>query len=710
MTWGRACSTLAAFLLLVSSASPGTAQQASGGIGEDDSGLLPTPTAIASVAPTPTATAQPAQLIAAPEASSSPLVPPLPPFSGGLSVSDPLNGGYLIANMHGFLFHERMRDWQEDVNYTRWLGARVIRAFGTDNIGLRQWDGKRVGSQIAAVAPVLRANQVKLILAFVNNHRAVPGEAPNSSGWLDNYWQLLLPFYASNWRGAYLQFVRDLVTTVQASGAQDVVLACELGNELHTPQSPAAIEPFITSAVQEVRKVDATTPILPGTMGANHVQPWNRTSPIARWLYCEAPVDAYTLHAYDWVSTDRGGDMPIDWDLNGIIQAPCPSGRRLPVIAEELGSSRALAGMYTADQESSRLDEELRQIRLVHHYPQVVGFGVWDAESPRALDRSFFDSRRGLTSYSVNALGGGSCYDPFPDAGAGVRCQLEEVLRHLPLVRASPTPQWTPGPNATGGAPLIGGFDPPSDDLTPTASATLRLSGWLADKTAVGGAGIDALNVYLGASSDAGALLGRADLNVPRPEPVAIAGNPDLGAAGFALRIPVDGLPGGSVPMTVAARTSQHGTWFTTIWVTLPVLGSSAAPEPLPEIVATPAPRVLASAPPPKLQVASPRPGASVSSNYIVQGSAYDPSAGAGQGSGIDHVDVFLEPDRDGGGRFLGSAKLGQVEASVAASQPAGPEFILPLRITPGTHTLFVHAHSAVTGLETVVAIPITAS
>ena len=41
--------------------------------------------------------------------------------------------------------------------------------------------------------------------------RAVPGEPAASSGWMDNYMQLLLPFYTSNWRGAYLQFVRELV-------------------------------------------------------------------------------------------------------------------------------------------------------------------------------------------------------------------------------------------------------------------------------------------------------------------------------------------------------------------------------------------------------------------------------------------------------------------------------------------------------------------
>ena len=63
--------------------------------------------------------------------------------------------------------------------------------------------------------------------------------------------------------------------------------------------------------VEEIKRLDPATPILPGTMGANHLQPWRVRSPVARWLDCDAPVDGYTLHAYDWVSKDRQGDMPI---------------------------------------------------------------------------------------------------------------------------------------------------------------------------------------------------------------------------------------------------------------------------------------------------------------------------------------------------------------------------------------------------------------
>ncbi|MBV9358311.1 MAG: hypothetical protein JO023_22590 [Chloroflexi bacterium] len=659
----------------------------------------------------PQPTEQPAPDVAGAVVRALPTPPPAPSAVGRLSPTDPLNGGDLIANMHGFLFHERQRDWTEDISYAHWLGARVIRTFGTDNIGFRSWDGKHVGSQIVAVAPLLRAQHMKLIVAFVNNHRPVPGEAAESFGWMDNYLQLLLPFYTGNWRNAYLQFVRDLIGTVQSNDAQDVIQAWELGNELHTPRDPSALEPFVTGAVQEVRALDSTTPILPGTMGANHVQPWDRNSAVARWLYCDAPIDAYTLHSYDWVSTDRGGDMPIDWDLNTIIPPPCPNGRRLPVLVEELGTSRSLDGLYDADQESNRFDEELRQINLVRRYPQVVGFGVWDAESPRELDRSFFDIRRGLTSYGANALGGGSCYDPYPATSPGVRCQLEDVLRHVSLLRSGSVLQWLAGPETSGVASVVGSLDPLPDGARADDFATLSLSGWVVDTSAAeGGTGVGSVELYQGAANEHGALLARADTNISRAEPVTISGNPDWGTAGFSLHLPLASVPGGATPLTLAVHTTEHGTWLSTIWLTVPVPDASApSPDLSPEPEPTPSPRSGPTlGPPPHLVVTAPRSGAMVSGSYVLQGSAYDPSATASQGTGIDRVEAFLEPDRDGGGRLLGDAVLVPSDSS-AGSGPQGATYTLPVRVAPGPHTLYVHAHSAITGLETVVTVPFTA-
>jgi hypothetical protein len=369
---------------------------------------------------------QPAQLTASPPVLSAP--PGLPQ----------LGGRYLIVNQHGVLFERFDSDLWENASYAAWLGGGAIRVFATDNNLLQPWDGRRVGQRIVQWAPSLRANRLKLIVALVNNHRPVPGEASQSAGMLDGYFQLLLPFYADTWRGAYLTFTRDLIKTVRDGGALDVIAAWELGNELHTPQNPNLFPSFLMQAVAEVRRADPTTPIWPGTMGEHHLEPWNARSGIARWLYCEAPVDAYTLHAYDWVSPDRPGDMPINWDLDNIVSEPCPNGRRIPVVVEELGTSRVLPGYYTAAQEDLRLERERQQLRYVLGNPQVRAVGVWNGVSPRAQDSYYLDNRRGLTSYGADAKGTGSCYAapgtaPAPALLTEPRCRLEQILRAVPL-------------------------------------------------------------------------------------------------------------------------------------------------------------------------------------------------------------------------------------------------------------------------------------
>jgi hypothetical protein len=344
---------------------------------------------------------------------------------------------FLIVNNHGGLFHRYDSDLWENAAYASWLGAGAIRVFATDNNLLQSWDGRRVGQRIVQWAPSLRAHRLKLVVALVNNHRPVPGEPAQSSGWLNGYFQLLLPFYQSTWRGPYLGFVRDLITTVREGNALDVIGAWELGNELHTQQDPNLFPSFLMQAVTEVKRLDAITPIWPGTMGGHHLQPWTPRSGIARWLYCEAPVDAYTLHAYDWVSPDRPGDMPIHWDLEQVVPEPCPNGRRIPVVVEELGTSRALPGYYTAAQEDVRLEYERRELRMVMSHPEVLAVGVWNGISPRATETFFLDSRRGLTSYGTDAKGTGSCYVPpgqTADArlAGEARCRLEQIMRALP--------------------------------------------------------------------------------------------------------------------------------------------------------------------------------------------------------------------------------------------------------------------------------------
>lgn len=368
--------------------------------------------------------------------------PETPPETGELAEPFPapsvprlssINGRFLLLNMHGALFHSDIRDLEEDIAYAAWMRAGAIRVFATDNNTLKNWSGAEVGNRIADVAPVLRANGVKLLVALVNNHRPVPGEPAESHGLMDGFHQLLLPFYTTNYPKAYLPFVREVIGTVKQRGALDVIFAWEFGNELHATMSPEAIIPFMTNVAAEIRRLDPDRPILPGSMGVLHLNPGNPRSPLGPWLYCDAPVDAYTLHSYDWQDQNLQGDSAITHDFDLVLSRPCPNGRKLPVIIEELGTSRSMPGVYSAAEEDKRVDQEVKQLRLVLSRPNitVIGVGPWNAESPKLRDRLYFDNRRGLTSYGPNNDGGGSCY-----AGEnGARCRFEQILRSLPFLQ-----------------------------------------------------------------------------------------------------------------------------------------------------------------------------------------------------------------------------------------------------------------------------------
>jgi hypothetical protein len=358
---------------------------------------------------------------------------PLPPSRIGTSADYQgfINGRFLILNMHGGMLHRSIDPVYENLRYATWMNAGEIRMFATDSTQNSTADAEWVGNRIADIAPALRGSELKLIVALVNNHQEVPGEPRNSVGWKDGYWQHLLPFFQSNWRGPYLDFSRRLISTVVNRGARDVILAWEYGNELNTQDDPPLVLAFMEQMHKEIRQIDPVTPIWPGTMGSHHLTPaWEYS--LARRLYCEGPIDAYTLHTYDWIDSYRPGDMPIDRDLNYVVNFPCANGRRLPVVVEELGTSRELPGYYSADNENARIEQEIHQIRMVLGYDQVVGIGAWSAESPNTPVWRH-DNRRGLTSYGPGRSGDGSCYPgvSLMESG-GARCRLESILRSLP--------------------------------------------------------------------------------------------------------------------------------------------------------------------------------------------------------------------------------------------------------------------------------------
>src|SRR5437763_9536795 len=93
-----------------------------------------------------------------------------------------INGRFLILNMHGGFLHPTIDPVQENIRYAAWMNAGAIRIFATDSTQRSTADGAWVGNRIADVAPALRANDLKVIVALVNNHQEVPGEPRSSVG------------------------------------------------------------------------------------------------------------------------------------------------------------------------------------------------------------------------------------------------------------------------------------------------------------------------------------------------------------------------------------------------------------------------------------------------------------------------------------------------------------------------------------------------
>lgn len=136
----------------------------------------------------------------------------------------------------------------------------------------------------------------------------------------------------------------------------------------------------------------------------------------------------------------------------------------------------------------------------------------------------------------------------------------------------------------------------------------------------------------------------------------------------------------------------------------------ASPPNPAPDVagpvaLGPPAPAVI---PGPYVAVANPTPGDTLAVGGLdIAGKAFDPSASADQGSGIDRVQVFLG-DRDRGGLHLGDARLGLPNSAAApGSQFAYAGWDVVVTLPSGSHTLFVYARSFVTGKESSIQIPV---
>jgi hypothetical protein len=277
-------------------------------------------------------------------------------------------------------------------------------------------------------------------------------------------------------------------------------------------------------------------------------------------------------------------------------------------------------------------------------------------------------------------------------------------------VFADPISSWTAGPGAILDPTYDGFIDIPNLNSTvPTGGFTV--AGWFVDKTAEGWAGADDVQIWQGTMDGGGKMLAKAVFAQGRPDVAAATGNPYWAASGFGGVVPTGALSTGNQTLSVYVHTPGKGWWYKQVNVTVSSSApASAAPAPAPSATT---PTVSGGALP-ILVIEKPTSGENINTHanaglYQMMGYALDKNAAANQGSqgtGIDHVSVYVDKERDNGGTFLGDADLAFSDA--AATSTYGSQFnsagwrltFKPTNLHAGSHTLFVYAHSVVTGKE----------
>jgi hypothetical protein len=273
---------------------------------------------------------------------------------------------------------------------------------------------------------------------------------------------------------------------------------------------------------------------------------------------------------------------------------------------------------------------------------------------------------------------------------------------------ADPLSAWTAGPGAVLDPTYAGFIDVPASNATvPTGSFTV--AGWFVDQTAQGWAGADDVQVWQGTMDGGGKLLAKALFAQSRPDVASALGNPFFTNSGFNAVVPANALSTGPQSLSVYAHTPGKGWWYKQTQINV----SASAPA-----TASPAPAPSASAPTvsggalPIVVIEIPTSSTSIKTHdatFTIMGYALDKNAlptQKTQGSGVDHVQVYFDNERENGGTFVGDADLGF--ADPAAVSAYGAQFsaagyrinFKPTSLHSGSHNIFVYAHSVVTGKE----------
>jgi hypothetical protein len=251
-----------------------------------------------------------------------------------------------------------------------------------------------------------------------------------------------------------------------------------------------------------------------------------------------------------------------------------------------------------------------------------------------------------------------------------------------------------------------------------SSGANLLVSGWAADTTATGWAGIDGVEVWSGAKDKDGVKLASGMVGLSRPDVADALGA--FGTSGFSVVVPASALGNVSGPLYVYLHTPNKGTWFKTVSVT-PTAGATL-PFPTDPIITLIRPLDNESITQKQ-----------VTSFYTIRGMALDrnpitdpgnQSTGAGGcNCGISSVTVYLDAPRGMPGSInLGNGNVGALygvnnttrptRVPISGFSPVARQYgtafdfaqwNLPMNwstIPQGFHTIFAYARSSITGKE----------
>jgi hypothetical protein len=317
---------------------------------------------------------------------------------------------------------------------------------------------------------------------------------------------------------------------------------------------------------------------------------------------------------------------------------------------------------------------------------------------------------------------------------------------------AQPAPvlgSWLAGPDGKGSSTIVGRIDAPRPRVKVNNGSNLLVSGWAADTTATGWAGIDGVEVWSGASDKSGstklatglAALGRSDVGE------ALGGS--FANSGFSAIVRSSALQGmsGNQTLYVYLHTPDKGTWYRTVGISV----VSTAGVNLATGVALDFPND------PIVMIAKPQDGTSITQkqpnskfsfagialdrntitdpNIQMSGSGCSGCSGAGgsigtqaRGAGISSITAYIDTPPVKGDQSIfglfgapcGSACIytqalvsnagfinrpGRPQGSII-SKNYGSQFdfsgwsipINPTLLSPGPHTLYVTATSSITG------------